>query len=345
MEEAARYDRAMAIALSQGRNPPPRPQPRIPSRQAQEATLERLRTRVPHSSGSVTVPTGPAAAEPHKTTSKNYNSSDVAIGLVGRPPSLGFSAELWDGIASTNPTVTSPLVPSDDDEGSDEPSHPGSPDLEYAMRVPSFPPSRSVSPGPSVAPPIISNPIPQCIVCLSHIDDGPVIRVACGHHLDVTCLRTMFGNATKDVTLFPPRCCGELGLDEVQEHLDAALVSRFRQKAVEFRTKDPVYCSNQRCSVFLRGATPTVPTPIECTECTAMTCCACKREAHPGQTCESSRLDEAVLSLAKAERWTRCPSCHFMVERISGCPHMVCRCQAQFCYLCAAVWGTCRCTL
>ena len=135
--------------------------------------------------------------------------------------------------------------------------------------------------------------------------------------MDVGCLRVLFENATRDASLFPPRCCplGALELDDAAEtHLGPALVSRYRQKAVEYRTKDPVYCSNPRCSVFLRGACAAA-TALPCTECSTVTCGACKRGAHPGETCESSRADEALLELAKAHRWTRCPSCHAVVER------------------------------
>ena len=214
------------------------------------------------------------------------------------------------------------------------------------MRNPShsFPSCPSGSPGPSepVAPSVIALSDPQCIciVCLNRIDDGPVVSAACGHPLDVGCLRALFENATRDASLFPPRCCplGALELDDAAEtHLGPALASRYRQKAVEYRTKDPVYCSNPRCSVFLRGACAAA-TALPCPECSTVTCGACKRGAHPGETCESSRADEALLELAKARRWTRCPSCHAVVERTEGCRHIVCRCRAEFCYLCAAVW-------
>ncbi|KAI0724353.1 hypothetical protein C8T65DRAFT_563522 [Cerioporus squamosus] len=188
------------------------------------------------------------------------------------------------------------------------------------------------------------HPIPGCIVCLEPIDSGPVVSTGCGHHLDVTCLRIMFENALKDASLFPPRCCDDLDLEDVHEHLDAGLISRFERRALEFRTKDPVYCCNPHCSTFMRGATPTTPVPILCAECGTVTCGSCKREAHPGETCASRELDEAMLEFAKARGWSRCPSCLHVVERTEGCPHMICLCQAQFCYLCAAVWKTCSCT-
>lgn len=48
--------------------------------------------------------------------------------------------------------------------------------------------------------------------------------------------------------------------------------------------------------------------------------------------------DAALLSLAKAQLWKRCPGagCGQMVERTAGCNHMKCRCGFDFCYACGA---------
>jgi hypothetical protein len=40
----------------------------------------------------------------------------------------------------------------------------------------------------------------------------------------------------------------------------------------------------------------------------------------------------------------RCPGCNEMVEKSLGCTHIICRCSAQFCYICRARWKTCNCT-
>ena len=36
--------------------------------------------------------------------------------------------------------------------------------------------------------------------------------------------------------------------------------------------------------------------------------------------------------------WRRCYKCRNLVELTQGCTHMTCRCKAQFCYICGAVW-------
>ena len=115
------------------------------------------------------------------------------------------------------------------------------------------------------------------------------------------------------------------------------------KKAVEFGTKDRVYCHRPACSAFLGSATPAAAR-LTCIECRAQTCSHCKAAAHsPLIRCTSSE-DEGVIALAGQEGWKRCPGCGHLVELTLGCYHMTCRCRYQFCYLCAAQWKTCRCT-
>ncbi|KAG1663531.1 hypothetical protein FOA52_003159 [Chlamydomonas sp. UWO 241] len=65
--------------------------------------------------------------------------------------------------------------------------------------------------------------------------------------------------------------------------------------------------------------------------------------ALPGFTCEEfqalpphlrSAEDAALLHLSATQRWKKCPSCCQMVERVSGCNQMSCRCGSSFCYSC-----------
>jgi hypothetical protein len=65
----------------------------------------------------------------------------------------------------------------------------------------------------------------------------------------------------------------------------------------------------------------------------------CRRVAHrPGQDCPDDwELDE-VLRLGDRSGWRRCFKCRTLVELSQGCTHMTCRCKAQFCYICGAIW-------
>ncbi|KAG1669190.1 hypothetical protein FOA52_001441 [Chlamydomonas sp. UWO 241] len=60
-----------------------------------------------------------------------------------------------------------------------------------------------------------------------------------------------------------------------------------------------------------------------------------------GFTCEAfqalpphlrSAEDAALLQLSDMQRWKQCPRCSHMIERISGCSHMTCRCGTHFTY-------------
>ena len=157
----------------------------------------------------------------------------------------------------------------------------------------------------------------------------------------------MFERATRDESLFPPKCCQtviELGL--ARDYLDVPLMALYQSKAREFGTKDRVYCYNPVCSAFLGGATAAA-TALRCAYCRAETCGSCKEAAHPDRTrclnSEEESRDEALLAFAREQGWQRCPDCRYVVERTDGCFHMTCRCAKEFCYLCAATWKTCEC--
>ncbi|KAG6916428.1 hypothetical protein DXG01_006832 [Tephrocybe rancida] len=51
---------------------------------------------------------------------------------------------------------------------------------------------------------------------------------------------------------------------------------------------------------------------------------------------ERSPEDRAVLDLAKAQHWRRCPNCSVIVEHVFGCNHMTCRCGFHFCFKCGS---------
>lgn len=47
---------------------------------------------------------------------------------------------------------------------------------------------------------------------------------------------------------------------------------------------------------------------------------------------------DAVLQMGEKSGWRRCYKCRTLVELSQGCSHITCRCKAQFCYICGAVW-------
>ncbi|KAM5429089.1 hypothetical protein McanCB56680_007977 [Microsporum canis] len=47
----------------------------------------------------------------------------------------------------------------------------------------------------------------QCCVCLDHFRPCQIVRLQCKDSYCIGCLKSLFMRATKDQTLFPPRCC------------------------------------------------------------------------------------------------------------------------------------------
>ncbi|KAI0735373.1 hypothetical protein C8Q76DRAFT_712045 [Earliella scabrosa] len=182
----------------------------------------------------------------------------------------------------------------------------------------------------------------SCVICRDDIQ-GPVIHAPCGDAYDIECLVDLFRAAMVDESLFPPACCRQqFDIATVRPYLSRDLSALYDKKAVEFRTKNRVYCHRPTCSTFLGEAT-TSASNLYCVECWAQTCGHCKKAAHSILTRCESEEDAAVVALAEESGWKRCPGCGHLVELTIGCYHMTCRCRHQFCYLCTATWKTCRC--
>ncbi|KIJ04704.1 hypothetical protein PAXINDRAFT_122673, partial [Paxillus involutus ATCC 200175] len=187
-----------------------------------------------------------------------------------------------------------------------------------------------------------------CVICQDRIF-GSEIRAPCGHYYDIVCVTNLFQSATRDETLYPPRCCRQnIPVAQVQPHLPQALFTEFQQKSEEFGTLQRVYCSSPTCSRFLGPVTEGLfigrvydcPAPA----CTRRTCGRCRGE-HSGVThvCRPDADADQVLTLGRAAGWSRCPGCSQMIELDVGCFHMTCRCRTEFCYLCQERWKTCPC--
>lgn len=155
-----------------------------------------------------------------------------------------------------------------------------------------------------------------CVFC-REIIDGAEILAPCGHFWDVVCLAELFRAATKDESLYPPRCCQRpFSVSQVKPHLDSELAAAFDRKSLEFSTADRVYCHRPTCSSFLGPAT-SIPSSQECWQCWAQTCGRCKQPAHPSGPCPTD--DTSILALADEAGWKRCPECRHLVELTQGC--------------------------
>lgn len=184
---------------------------------------------------------------------------------------------------------------------------------------------------------------------------GIEIAAPCGHHYDKGCMLELFSAATRDESLYPPRCCQRhIPPSSIFPYMTPQARRLFEEKANEFKTLRRVYCANPVCSRFLGAQSEggismfRTTTLLTCTapECRTVTCGRCKsRVEHdaPHRCSGMSAGDQSVLALGERQGWARCPGCGQLIEHNAGCFHLICLCKTEFCYLCKARWKTCTC--
>ncbi|KAJ7151190.1 hypothetical protein C8R46DRAFT_1008020 [Mycena filopes] len=110
-----------------------------------------------------------------------------------------------------------------------------------------------------------------------------------------------------------------------------------------------MYCPNPKCSAIVQTPEDTTDPQAVCPSCQLLMCVACRVAWHSEISCEQyqalppderSPEDRLLFELAKAKHWRRCPNCSSLVELVSGCNHMTCRCGTHFCYRCSSLATT-----
>lgn len=155
----------------------------------------------------------------------------------------------------------------------------------------------------------------------------------------------MINQATAEESNMPPRCCTQpIPSSVVKSILSREEQTKFLKAVLQFSTpwETRVFCSNPLCGEFIpprAKVDPKHPFKVTCRKCRTRVCVMCKRDAHPiGQDCPNDWELDAVLKIGERSGWRRCYKCRTLVELTYGCTHMTCRCRAQFCYICGAVW-------
>ena len=159
-----------------------------------------------------------------------------------------------------------------------------------------------------------------CIACVTSFPPGKLVELRCGDSWCGDCVESIFTEAMRDETSYPPRCCYPISLKVVQRYLPRTLVRQFQAKQLELSTKNKTYCHKPNCSTFIAPQSIHNDQAI-CQQCRSRTCTKCRAEWHFGPC--SGGDDPDFMVFAESKHWKRCPQCRRMVEREDGCSHMV----------------------
>ncbi|KAL0475201.1 hypothetical protein QR685DRAFT_432313 [Neurospora intermedia] len=186
-----------------------------------------------------------------------------------------------------------------------------------------------------------------CICCREEFaqENHLVQTLPCGHTYCQNCLAVMINQSTTDESKMPPRCCTQ----PIPSSIIKTILTREEQQAflkavLQYSTpwESRIFCPNPACGEFIPPRAkldPKHPFETMCKTCKMRVCLICKRSAHRlGQDCPEDIELETVLKMGEKSGWRRCYKCRNLVELTQGCTHMTCRCKAQFCYICGAVW-------
>jgi hypothetical protein len=167
----------------------------------------------------------------------------------------------------------------------------------------------------------------------------------CLHNYCDNCLHSLVTQAAGDESSMPPRCCGKpVSAPMIKSVLSSEEQHDFMKNVIQYATpwESRIFCPNTTCGEFIpkrKKIDPKHPFEVICRKCRTRVCSTCKREAHDvGQDCPADWELDAVLKMGENQGWRRCYKCRNLVELIQGCSHITCRCKAQFCYICGAVW-------
>lgn len=294
-ERMARHDHQVALALSQGRVPPPMPlsippPPPAPKQVPETASLPAVDAK--ESLGKKPSNIEPVdAEEPPQTVDVDCTRQSAK----GKELETAFAQHT---------EIRRPEALNSHDDTDDElilqckPAKPGESSSWAARRKPT----------PTHRP---------CTSCMVPTPELRMMRGPCSHEYCHDCIERLFSSAMLDETLFPPGCCKQvIPAEQHLQILGQDLVDLYHAKQIEFSTKDRTYCHIEICGAFIK--------PVDvgyCSSCDSHTCVSCKKAAHAGDCPQDDEL-RRVLEMARQEGWRRCTKCNTMVELLHGCNHM-----------------------
>jgi len=186
----------------------------------------------------------------------------------------------------------------------------------------------------------------ECISCFDEVTLNKVLRAPCKHTYCPSCLAVLVNESIKDESRFPVRCCKKkVPTTRILKRLEDQDVKRnVSAKMREYATPqiERLYCSTKECSTFLGATSSFGFQSVSCPTCQKVSCKWCRRPMHKGSPCVDDDATQELRRAAKKKGWQTCPGCKAVVQRMSGCNSIICRCGINFCYSCGMKMSNCR---
>lgn len=202
---------------------------------------------------------------------------------------------------------------------------------------------------PSADSPVAEPTMSECTGCLDDFPDKEAVGLPCRHKYCSPCFSQLVSTSIQHESSYPPKCClTDIPKKTIRDNLPPLICAQFEEKALEYAVPigNRYYCVSANCGKWIdtRHARRTNGA-IECPHCATKLCTLCRGPQHPSnQDCPQDFGLDRTLEQAERAGWRRCYNCRTMVELNTGCRHITCKCRAEFCYTCGAVWRTCHCT-
>nr|GMD25755.1 probable E3 ubiquitin-protein ligase RNF144A-B [Ipomoea batatas] len=190
-----------------------------------------------------------------------------------------------------------------------------------------------------------------CEICCDAKQTSEIFRIkACKHSYCSDCISKFVASKLQQnvpqINCPVPGCTGAVEPHNCRSILPPQVFDRWGDALCEalVLASEKFYCPFKDCSALLIDEKIEV-VESECPECRRLFCAKCKVPWHAGIVCsefqklhenEREKEDILLLNIANQKQWMRCPNCRVYVERVSGCPFMMCRCKCSFCYKCGA---------
>lgn len=108
------------------------------------------------------------------------------------------------------------------------------------------------------------------------------------------------------------------------------------------------YCANPKCATpfdYLSSNASSdcqSPSIVHCPMCKKKTCLSCQSICTLPHNCTTSTgPTHALREMSSRQNWKPCPNCGHLIDKVSGCRWVRCRCGQKFCFACGQLVCTC----